>query len=85
MFRRSCGRCSIDGFDLSILADGYAAPELTLYTVDSVSGSGEEGASGAIFTLDWNTLFTNLALEGQSNFGSWWVWLCAVAGFAGAQ
>lgn len=75
-------------------------PELTRYTVDAVSWSGQEGASGATFTLDfgqlytltdvllgvdhndfypvqvstdglnWNTLFTKLAFEGQSNFGS---------------
>lgn len=94
------GSYSIDGVDLSILADGYVAPELTLYTVDAVSWSGQEGTSGATFTLDfgqlytltdvllgvdhndfyqvqvstdglnWNTLFTNLAFEGQSNFGS---------------
>lgn len=94
------GSYSIDGADLSILADGYIAPELTGYLDDSVSWSGQEGASGATFTLDfgqlytltdvllgvdhndfyqvqvstdglaWNTLFTNLAFEGQSFFGS---------------
>ena len=35
------GSYSIDGVDLSILTDGYVAPELTLYTVDSVSWSGQ--------------------------------------------
>ncbi len=94
------GVYSVDGPDLGILANGYAAPELTLYTISSVSWSGQEGSAGATFTLDfgklytltdvllgvdhndfyqvqvsvngtqWNTLFTNLAFEGQSNFGS---------------
>lgn len=94
------GSYSIDGNDLSILADGFVAPEGTAYTFKSVSWAGQEGALGAVFTLDfgqlysltdvllgvdhndfyqvqvsvngtaWNTLFTNLAFEGQSNFGS---------------
>ncbi|EGK71285.1 hypothetical protein METUNv1_02674 [Methyloversatilis universalis FAM5] len=94
------GTYSIDGPDLSILADGFIAPEGTHYTFRSVSWGGQEGRSGAVFTLDfgqlytltdvllgvdnndfyqvqvsvngssWNTLFTNLAFEGESSSGS---------------
>lgn len=45
------GTYSVDGPDPGILSNGYAAPELTLYTITSVSWSGQEGSAGATFTL----------------------------------
>lgn len=94
------GLVAIDGADLSILFDGYIAPEGTLYQTDAVSWFNQVGSSGVTLDFDfgqlytlsdvligvdhndfyqvqvsvdgsaWNTLFTNLAFEGQSNFGS---------------
>ncbi|MCQ9376780.1 PEPxxWA-CTERM sorting domain-containing protein [Methyloversatilis sp. XJ19-49] len=94
------GLVLIDGADLSILFDGYIAPEGTPYQTDAVSWFNQVGSSGVTLDFDfgqlytlsdvligvdhndfyqvqvsldgsaWNTLFTNLAFEGQSNFGS---------------
>jgi hypothetical protein len=94
------GLVLIDGADLSILFDGYIAPEGTPFQTDAVSWFDQVGSSGVTLDFDfgqlytlsdvligvdhndfyqvqvsldgtaWNTLFTNLAFEGQSNFGS---------------